>query len=646
MVDVTADNTQYAPMPLDRCDAAMRSIAAKLAAIGVLGVLIIGIATIVDVVVMRSILNRPFAGFNELLQTLFAVAIASVLAGGLADRSAIRVDILANLLSQRAKLWLTLAGEVLTFVFFVFLAIACYERAALTILINGQTTVLQLPTGMFMMAIAVFVAICIPTQAVVTLVAFRDIVQRHGWKWWPALAMMVVGVAALTAGLWWTVDTWGPALASRPVLLAAVCFLLLWVFVLLLIPVGIAMAVIGTVGAAMMMGWERSSSVAAVETTDLFMSGELALIPLFLMMGAFATTAGLSSDIYRLAQAAIGWMRGGIAMSTITACAGFGALTGSSIATVATVGNVAAPEMRKRGYAPSLSAGAIASGATLGQLIPPSTVIVLYAILVEESIGRLYMAVLGPALLTIVGYLLVIAAMVRVKPSLAPGREPFVLQEFLRAFAGAWVVVLVFASVIGGIYTGFFTAAEAASVGAVATFLAMLLRGKINRHTIWSIASSTTNAVAMIYTVIIGALILTFFFELSGLPTVVVDWVSALPIPPLPTLLVLLLGLIALGTVMDSIAIMMMIASIIAPVVVNLGYDPLWWGVMMIIVVELGVITPPFGLNLFMLKSVSPDLDAKTVYRGIMPFVVADVVKIAILIALPAIALWLPATMR
>lgn len=646
MVDVIADNTEYAPMPLDRCDAIMRSIAAKLAAIGVLGMLIIGIATIVDVVIMRSILNRPFAGFNELLQTLFAVAIASVLASGLADRSAIRVDILANLLSQRTKLWLTLAGEVLTFVFFVFLAIACYDRAALTILINGQTTVLQLPTGMFIMAIAVFVALCIPVQAVVTLMAFRDIVRRQGWQWWPTLAMLAVGVATLTAGLWWAVDTWGTALASQPVLLAGLCFLLLWVFVLLLIPVGIAMAVIGTVGAAMMMGWGRASSVAAVETTDLFMSGELALIPLFLMMGAFATTAGLSSDIYRLAQAAIGWMRGGIAMSTIAACAGFGALTGSSIATVATVGNVAAPEMKKRGYAPSLSAGAIASGATLGQLIPPSTVIVLYAILVEESIGRLYMAVLGPALLTIVGYLLVIAIMVRVKPTLAPGREPFVLQEFLRSLACAWVVILVFASVIGGIYTGFFTATEAASVGAVATFFAALLRGKINGRTIWSIASSTTNAVAMIYTVIIGALILTFFFELSGLPTVVVDWVSSLAISPFTTLLVLLLGLIALGTVMDSIAIMMMIASIIAPVVVNLGYDPLWWGVMMIIVVELGVITPPFGLNLFMLKSVSPDLDAKTVYRGIMPFVVADVVKIAILIAVPAIALWLPATMK
>jgi tripartite ATP-independent transporter DctM subunit len=431
-----------------------------------------------------------------------------------------------------------------------------------------------------------------------------------------------------------------------PGTIAGAGFIALWILVLATVPVGTAMSLVGLLGTAALMGWGRTISNTGSTVTGLLMNGELALIPLFLMMGAFATVAGLSGDIYRLAQAALGWLKGGVAMATVAACGGFGALTGSSIATVATIGAVAAPEMKARGYAPSLSAGAIASGATLGQLVPPSTVIVLYAILVEQSIGQLYIAALVPAAMTLLGYLAVIFLSVRLRPELAPGRDSFSLEKLRRALLGAGVVVSLFGVVIGGIYAGLFTATEAASVGAVVTFAAALFRGKLRGGAIWHVAAETTAAIAMIYPLIIGALLLTFFLELSGLPAMAIGAVEAMAWGPMTTILVMIAAFILLGTVMDSVAVLIMTAGIAAPIVISLGFDPIWWGIVMLIVVELGVITPPFGLNLFMLKSVSQDLQTRAVYRGVMPFVVADVIKLTLLIALPGLVLWLPGTMR
>ena len=362
---------------------------------------------------------------------------------------------------------------------FVVFALACYRRAELTLMIHGQTTVLRLPTGPFMVAIAAFLAVCVPAQVVATLVSLRDAIRAGRDRGWQAAALIVLLVLlALTAFAVLGVPTIASA-SITPGVIAGAGFMALWLLVLSTMPVGTAMALIGLLGTATLMGWDRTVSNTGSTVTGLLMNGELALIPLFLMMGAFATVAGLSADIYRLAQAALGWMRGGVAMATVAACGGFGALTGSSIATVATIGAVAAPEMKARGYAPSLSAGAIASGATLGQLVPPSTVIVLYAILVEQSIGKLYIAAMVPAAMTLLGYLAVIFISVRARPDLAPGRDTFSLAELGRALIRSAVVVALFGVVIGGIYAGVFTATEAASVGAVVTFIAALVRGKL-----------------------------------------------------------------------------------------------------------------------------------------------------------------------
>ena len=635
-----------APGLIDYADRLSRSVTRGIATLGILGMLLVGIATLVDVLVLRTLFNSPLPGFNEILQTVFAVAIASVLASGLATRASVRVDVLGPWLGQRLMRWIAVAGDAVGLAIFVVFALACYRRAELTLLIHGQTTVLRLPTGPFMVAIAAFLAVCVPVQAVATLVSLRDAIRADRDRGWQGAALIVVLVLlALTAFAFLGV----PAMASAsiaPGVIAGAGFVALWLLVLSTLPVGTAMALIGLLGTAALMGWDRTVSNTGSTVTGLLMNGELALIPLFLMMGAFATVAGLSADIYRLAQAALGWMRGGVAMATVAACGGFGALTGSSIATVATIGAVAAPEMKARGYAPSLSAGAIASGATLGQLVPPSTVIVLYAILVEQSIGKLYIAAMVPAAMTLLGYLAVIFFSVRARPDLAPGRDVFSLSELGGALIRSAVVVVLFGVVIGGIYLGIFTATEAASVGAVVTFIAALARGKLKGGAIWRVAAETTASIAMIYPLIIGALLLTFFLELSGLPAMTIGAVQTLAIGPLATVLIMIVAFVALGTVMDSVAVLIMTAGIAAPIVISLGYDPIWWGIIMLIVVELGVITPPFGLNLFMLKSVTRDFETREVYRGVLPFILADVIKLALLIAVPALVLWLPGTMR
>lgn len=278
--------------------------------------------------------------------------------------------------------------------------------------------------------------------------------------------------------------------------------------------------------------------------------------------------------------------------------------------------------------------------------MPPSTVIVLYAILVEQSIGKLYMAALVPAALTLLAYMAVIFFQVSWRPEIAPGRDRFDFPGLLHAALRAFMVLLLFAVVLGGIYIGLFTATEAASVGAVVTFLTALVRGKLAKGAIWRVAAETTASIAMIYPLIIGALLLTFFLELSGLPSMAICAVDALPIGPLTTILIMIAAFLALGMVMDSVAVLIMTAAIALPIVINLGYDPIWWGIIMLVVVELGVITPPFGLNLFMLKSITRDISTPDVYRGVLPFIASDFVKLALLIAVPAIVLWLPGTMQ
>jgi len=627
----------------------------RLAFVGVVGMLAIGVLVTIDILVFRAALNSPLLGFVEVLQTVFAVAVASVFAAGLAARTNLRIDVLARLLGKRAERWLEILSATALLACFMLLAWESGIKSIQAWRIHSQTVLLELPVYAFYWGITAFLALCIPVQIIVLLNSLAAALLGRNLPLGPddetpvprlGLALALVTVIALATGFCAMELTEAASDFSRsnPAIAALGVVAILWVLVLLSVPVSVSLLFSGLIGCALLFGWDRAFLVAGAETIKLLTNPELSLIPLFLMMGAFATTSGMSADIYRLAQAAFGSRRGGLAIATITGCAGFGALTGSSIATAATIGSVAMPEMRARGYSPRLATGCIAAGATLGQLVPPSTIIVLYAILVEESIGKLYIAILGPAFLSILLYVAAIMIMVRMQPQLAPGRERFAVGELIKALSRSLMVLFLFTLVIGGIYTGIFTATEAAAVGVVITFLGALMRGKLKGKAIWNVAGETTRSVAMLYLLIIGALVMSFFMALSGLPDFLIGTIGALDLPPLAILSILIVLYIFLGTIMDATAVMIITAGVVAPLVVSLGYDPIWWGVMMVVLVEIGVVTPPFGINLFVLKSVEHDVKLSDIYKGVMPFVAADLIKIAILIGFPAIALWLPST--
>ena len=352
-----------------------------------------------------------------------------------------------------------------------------------------------------------------------------------------------------------------------------------------------------------------------------------------------------SQTANRLAHALVGHVRGGLAHASILACAGFGTLTGSSVATQMSIGKIGLHEMRERGYSTELSAGAIAAGGTLGQLIPPSSALILYGVLTEQSIGQLFVGAFLPGLIAAFLYMGAVTAWVMIYPDHAKKGERPQLHEVIEAFKHAWAVILLLIVVLGGIYLGFFTELEAGSVGAVGAFLLAVARGKITKEGFWSTLANTTSTLAMMYSLLFGAIMLTFFFGISGLPQAFVAFMTGFDLTPIQIVLCLVLCYLVLGTAMDAFAMMIITIPIFVPLVESLGFDPIWWGIMTLVCMEAGQISPPFGLNMFVIQSLAPDIPMRKVYKGSWPFFASTVLKIGLLLAFPALVTWLPSTM-
>ncbi|MWB78360.1 TRAP transporter large permease subunit [Pseudooceanicola sp. 216_PA32_1] len=618
-------------------DAALAALNRTIASAGVVLMLAVALFTVADVIILRAIFNAPFAGSNEVFTMLFSVAIAAVLASGISDRATLQIDILDTVLPERVVNWLRAIGSAIYLVMLVLLFIGMIEHT-MTMRERGIiTTILQMPTWPFMAAVTALLVLTIPAQ----LLVFLDEATRLPGRFGAVVIAALIG-AAVCLGAYFGVLSLQSYLLGSMLTAALGVFVLLWIMILFFVPLSAAMLFCAGLGITGTFGFDTAVNIAASETSELLTSADLAIIPLFLMMGGFAVASGMSGDIYRFAHALFAPFRGGLAMATVGGCAGFGALTGSSVATVASIGGAAYPEMQARGYARTLATGSIAAGGTLGQLIPPSTAIVVYALLVEESIGTMYIAVLVPALLTILFYMSAIALQVYFNPAAAPSRSAWDRAELWGSLLACGPAILLFALVIGGIFFGIFTATEAAAVGAILAFLVALWRGKLSGGSFWRVASETTRSTSMIYFVIIGALVITFFMASTGVAPVVTGYLLNTGLPPLVILFLIAILFVLLGSVMDSMTIMMITASTMAGVITGLGYDQVWWGIVMVMLVELGVVTPPFGLNLFVMKSVAPDAKLSEVYRGVMPFVLADVIKIALLILIPGLTLWLP----
>ena len=416
----------------------------------------------------------------------------------------------------------------------------------------------------------------------------------------------------------------------------------MFVLIALHVPIGVAIGIAGVVGFGFLGGWGPAFSLIGTEYITVFTNAELAVIPLFLLMGSFAGVSGLSSDIYRLAYAFIGHRKGGLALATIGGCAGFGAVCGSSLATAATMGRVALPEMLQRNYSKTLASGSIAAGGTLGMLIPPSVIMVIYAFLTEQFVITLFVAALIPGLIAIFFHFLTIWVIVWSNPEAGPAGNRTVWSERWKVLLQSWGVLLLMLAVIGGIYGGVFTVNEAASLGAGLTFMFAIFRGKLTWETIFQVLKETATNTAMIYLVIGGASIFSSFVTLSRMPDALVDTISTLGVAPIVVILILFAVYLVLGAVFDTVAAMVITLPFVLPLILDLGYNPIWWGVVLVMAIEVGMITPPIGMNVFVLFGVAKSIPLKTIFKGILPFFYADVVRILLIILFPAFALWLP----
>ena len=419
-------------------------------------------------------------------------------------------------------------------------------------------------------------------------------------------------------------------------------FLLCSALIALHVPVGVSLAVTGVGVFTWIVGFDEAVSLIGTEFSATFSNMDYSIIPFFIVMGSLASTAGLSADLFRLANSFLGHKRGGLALATVGGCAAFGSVCGSSLATVATMTRVALPEMLKQGYKPSLATGSIAAGGALGTLIPPSLIIVLYALLTDLDTRTLMIAAIMPALLAVVMNALTIIIMVRLNPDIAPKGEPTSWNERGQTLVSSWQILLLGGIVAGGIYGGIFNITEAAAVGVVIAFIMCFFRGQLTQNNLREMMQETASNTAMIYMMLIGASILSYFLSLSHMPEYTVAWIDSMDLPAFVVILVLYLMYLVLGSIFETVAAMVITLPFVLPIVTGLGYDPIWWGIMMLSVIGTGMNTPPIGMNVFVLFGMTRDIPLKTIFSGTLPFVISDVIKLLILTMIPEITLWLP----
>ena len=430
-----------------------------------------------------------------------------------------------------------------------------------------------------------------------------------------------------------------------PDAVAVLGFVALFVLMLLRVPVGMAMGLVGVVGYSYLVGPGPALKLVGQTSMRTVTDYTFGVIPMFMLMGALVSVSGVSRELFKAANSMIGHLRGGLGVATVVACGGFAAICGSSVATAATFSAVAYPEMRRFNYPQSFSTGVIAAGGTLGAILPPSTVLAVYAILTQQDIGKLFMAGIVPGVLAMAMYVMTIAIIVKLRPDWLPGGEIKPWSERLKDLKNVWAPLVLFVFVIGGLYGGFFTPTEAGGVGASGAFILGLVRRKLDGPKIREALLSATRTAAAVFTVLIGALLFGYFLTITQSPQKLTEFLTGLGIGRYGVLALIMLMYLVLGCLMDAMAMIILTVPIIYPVIVHLGFDPIWFGVIIVMTVELGLIHPPVGMNVFVIKSVVKDVSFTTIFKGVLPFIVTDIVRLVILIAFPIIALWLPTRM-
>ena len=427
---------------------------------------------------------------------------------------------------------------------------------------------------------------------------------------------------------------------------ALIGFGVIFALALLRVPLAFAMGAVGYVGLGLLRGWDASAASAAQVVYDTGFAYTLSVVPLFILMGNFVARAGLANELFRAAYAFIGPVRGGLAHATIIACAGFGAICGSSIATAATMSKVAYPSMRRHGYSDYLSTGVIAAGGTLGIMIPPSTIMVIYGIVTETNIGKLFAAGVLPGLLCAAMMMVGVSWITWRDPSAGPAAERATWKERFTALRDIWGVALLVVVVLGGIYGGIFTATEGAGIGASGAFFFAWARGSLSWAVLYEVLVESARTTAMLFTILIAATIFSSFVNFTTMPGDLKDWILHLGLSPLMVVGSMMLIYVLLGTIMEELSMVLLTIPVFFPIVTGLGFDPVWFGVLIVLVVQIGLISPPVGMNLFVLNALLADVSLKQIFRGVWLFVLMLIVAMLLVLEMPQLALWLPGFMK
>lgn len=431
-----------------------------------------------------------------------------------------------------------------------------------------------------------------------------------------------------------------------PIALAALIFGIMLACMAIRVPIAVSMFTAGAIGYVLQAGWGPFSSFLNTQAFARFASYDLSVIPLFILMGHFATQGGISKALFQFASAVMGRFKGGLAMAAVLASAAFGAICGSSVATAATITGVALPEMKRAGYSGRLSTGTLAAGGTLGILIPPSVPLVIYAILTEQNIAKLFAAAMIPGLIAMVGYIAAIGIYVRVVPGQAPETGD-AEKMTLKAFMGIVPIGIIFVLVFGGIYGGFFTPTEGAAVGAAATFLAALLKRELTFEKFRKCFYATAESSAMIFLIFIGADVMNSSLALTQVPNRLAEVVGGWGLSPVMVVTAILLFYVVLGAVMDELSMLLLTIPIFFPMVMGLDfgmskeYTAIWFGIMVLMTVGFGLLAPPVGLNVYVVNGMARDVPIGESYRGVLPFLVSDTIRTVVLLVFPGISLWL-----
>jgi tripartite ATP-independent transporter DctM subunit len=423
---------------------------------------------------------------------------------------------------------------------------------------------------------------------------------------------------------------------------------LLLLMLVIRVPVAVAMITVGIGGYVSLTGWPALLNYAKSSVYYAFSNYDLSVVPMFLLMSQFASKAGLSRALFEAANTYLGHRRGGVAMAAVGGCAGFGAICGSSLATAATMAQVSLPELKRYNYSGALATGALAAGGTLGILIPPSVVLVIFAIAVEANIVTMFQAALVPGILAALGYMIAISIYVRVKPEAGPVGHRADRRERVRALVETWPVIMIFAMVIGGIYLGVFTPTEGAAFGAFGTAVIAIWRGGLRLDGFIDCIKGAAVSTGMIFMILMGADFFNAFLGFSRMPLELADWIAGSGLSPLAVLLLMIGIYLMLGCVMDSLAMILLTVPVFWPVIAGLDFGlpeadlKMWFGIIVLIVVEVGLITPPVGLNVFVINSMAPGVRLKETFLGVLPFLASDAIRVALLILFPTLTLWLP----